>query len=207
VSISLRGSPEPITLYGLDQEEAISPLLSIPVVFEPPRNIPRRTPDVQTKATDNCESAPVPKLSTPDANELLALLGAEVPDLSPLQDSTQVNQLPAAAENASPTATVEPVAAHVPATLPSTAVDPFSSAPQYVLHKCEKSPTADASLVSAHDPRLFFAGAPSSVRNDFVACLLRRANIEARKSAGRKVSWVPSGAASIKYEGGGACLS
>jgi hypothetical protein len=139
----------------------------------------------------------VPQLSTPDANELLALLGAEVPDLSPLQDSTQVNQLPAAAENVCPTATVEPVAALVPATLPSTAMDPFSSAPQYVLHKCEKSPTADASLVPAHDPRLFFAGAPSSVRNDFVARFLRRANIEAKKSAGRKDSWVPSGAASI----------
>jgi hypothetical protein len=174
-----------------------SALLSMPVVFEPPRKIPRRTPDVQTEATDNCESALVPQLSTPNANEFLSLFGAKVPDLSPLQNSTQVTPLPAAAENVCPIATVEPVAALVPATLPSTVMDPFSSAPQYVLHKCEKSPTANASLVPAHDPRLFFAGAPGSMRNDFVACLPRRANIEARKSAGRKVSWVPSGVASI----------
>ena len=197
LSISLRGSPEPVTLYGLDEEGPVSPLLSMPVVFEPPRKITRRSPDAVFHNTDKSESATVPQLPiSPPKNQLLALVEAAVPDLSSLIEDNVGNQPSTLTGNGSSGAAAGSESAPVPETLPSKPVDVFPSAPQYVLHKCDQPPT-DTSAYAPNDPRIFFAGAPSSTKNDFVACLLRRANMEARKSAGRKVTWVPSGASSI----------
>lgn len=204
LSVSLRSSPAPISLYGLDPDTVTSPLLSMPVIFEPPRKVVRKTPDAVPDATAMSESASVPQLCSPETSAILSLFEAQIPNLSPLKDSEldhrcPIEVLPATEklEGVLPTATLEPGPAVVPETSLPKSVDTFSSAPQYVLHKCETTSPTDVSSTHAHDPRLFFAGAPSSTRNDFVACLLRRANIEARRSSGRTVSWVPSGAASI----------
>jgi hypothetical protein len=185
-----------VTLYGLDEEEPISPLLSMPVIFEPPRKITRTHPDAAFHTADQSESATVPLLPNSPSSQLLALVEAIVPDLSPLREDTVENQPSTITGNGCSGAAAGPESTPVPEILPSKPVDVFPSAPQYVLHKCDQPPT-DTSAFAPNDPRIIFAGAPSSIRNDFVACLLRRANMEARKSAGRKVTWVPSGASSI----------
>jgi hypothetical protein len=42
----------------------------------------------------------------------------------------------------------------------------------------------------AHDPRLFFVGAPSGLEGGFIANMLQRANKEARRSGGPSVEWI-----------------
>ena len=59
------------------------------------------------------------------------------------------------------------------------------------------SPRHLRGLNLAHDPRLFFAGAPSHLHNDFVACVTRQVNREAKRSGCRSVSWVPAGVGAI----------
>jgi hypothetical protein len=67
--------------------------------------------------------------------------------------------------------------------------------PSYVLHRTESSVPSLASTDLANDPRLFFSGAPSSLQNDYVGCLLQRTNAEAKRlgAPSRKVSWIPQG--------------
>lgn len=67
--------------------------------------------------------------------------------------------------------------------------------PPYVLHRTESSIPSLASTDLANDPRLFFSGAPSSLQNDFVGCLLQKTNAEAKRLGApfRKVSWIPQG--------------
>jgi hypothetical protein len=170
--ISLRGSPEPVTLYGFDEEEPISPLLSMPVVFEPPGKITRRSPDAVFHTTDKCESDTVPLLpNSPPKRQLLALVEAIVTDLSPLREDIVGNQPSTITGNECSGAAAGLESTPVSETLPSKPVDVFPSVPQYVLHKCDQPPT-DTSAFAPNDPRIFFAGAPSIIVNDFVACLL-----------------------------------
>ena len=71
LSISLIGSPESVTLYRLDKEATTSPLLTMPVMFEPPRKIVRRSQDDAIVAADKWESAMVPQLPESSPTSLL----------------------------------------------------------------------------------------------------------------------------------------
>ena len=72
----------------------------------------------------------------------------------------------------------------------------FSDVRRHTFYRCA-SPRHQRGLNLAHDPRLFFAGAPSHLHNDFVACVMRQGNREAKRSGCRSVSWVPAGVGAI----------
>jgi hypothetical protein len=150
LSISFRGGPEPVTLYGCDEEEPISPWLSMPVIFEPPRKITRTSPDAVFHTTDKSESATVPLLPNPPNSQRLALVEAIVPDLSPLREDTVENQPSTITGNGCSGAAAGSESTPVPEILPSKPVDVFPSAPQYVLHKCDQPPT-DTSAFAPND--------------------------------------------------------
>lgn len=107
-------------------------------------------------------------------SSFIASLGADFPLVSPLKDSVLSG-------SSAPLATSG-----------STSVETCPPATDYVLHSCQGSDLSKSSLDLSKDPRLFFAGAPSGIENTFVANMLRRANKEARRSAGRSVTWIPS---------------
>lgn len=127
--MSLRRSPEPRTLYGLDPDTFTSPLLLIPVIFGPPRKVVRRTPDTVPDATTVSGSASVPQLCSPETSAILYLFEVEVPNLSPLKEFDLYNRCPVE---------VFPVTENLEVVLPAAiletsahkSMDTFSSAPQ-----------------------------------------------------------------------------
>lgn len=215
LSISLHGSPPLVNLFGLDEEPT----------FEPPRKVVRSSvsnphPAAPSAITNPAVSVPVSARSIPVSSEMaeiplsfpvtsvslsesatnpsmsptsafMASLGADFPIISPLKDSVATVDLPTLPE---PVPAAGSVSSDVS---PTPAAIPFPSSSAYILHRCEQSSPEEVSSGLANDPRLYFAGAPSSVRNDFVACLMRRANMEAKRCSNRTVSWVPSGLCAI----------
>lgn len=80
-------------------------------------------------------------------------------------------------------------------TIDRTATIQPVNTPSYVIHRCERSDPVLASSHLAYDPRLFFAGAPSSQEDDFATRIMQRANREAKTlgHSHRKVSFIPRG--------------
>lgn len=70
--------------------------------------------------------------------------------------------------------------------------------PSYVLHKSESFSPSYQTEDLVNDPRLFFAGAPTLEKNDFVAYLLQSTNLDARRHGGRNLSGLPLGSYAIE---------
>ena len=90
------------------------------------------------------------------------------------------------------TAAPSPLFSAPPAADPKTESSRASvNMPSHVLHRSESSHPDVHHLDFLQDPRFFFAGAPIFNNNDFVAILLQKANLEARRQGGRKITWLP----------------
>ena len=168
VSISLGSSPASM----------IETFLSMPDLFEPPRKVAR------SETADTPVSGTLPTCSSSST--------VEPSDISKADDCSALSDLPA-----SSTPACDDQSESLPAVAATPSVVPFPSPSSYVLHTCQPSTPEETSLGLANDPRLFFAGAPSALRNDFVACLMRQANREARASQNRTISWIPAGVGAI----------
>jgi hypothetical protein len=68
---------------------------------------------------------------------------------------------------------------------------------EYELRNCQGSDHRKSYCDLAHDPRLFFVGAPSGFESGFVSNMLQRANKEARRSDGPSVEWIPASACCV----------
>ncbi|XP_062572648.1 uncharacterized protein LOC134234587 [Saccostrea cucullata] len=113
------------------------------------------------------DPAAAPTTAMSPTSSFIASLGAEFPLISPLKESVLVSDVPS-----------EPPTS-------SASVETCPPASDYILHTCQGSDLKKSSLDLSHDPRLFFAGAPSGLNNTYVDNMLSRANREARRSAGR----------------------
>ena len=92
------------------------------------------------------------------------------------------------------TAVPSPLFSAPPAADPKTESSCASvNMPSYVLHSHPDVHHLDF----LQDPRFFFAGAPFFSKNDFVAILLQKANLEARRQGGCKITWLPIGSNAI----------
>jgi hypothetical protein len=153
-------------------------LLSMPDLFKPPMKV------VRSETADTPVSGTLPgSSSTVDASYVSKADALPAPTLA---YADQTEALPTPLKS-------------LPAVKSTPPVVPFPSPSAYVLQTCicPSSKPEDASLGLANDPRLFFAGAPSSFHNDFVGCVLRQANREARVPRNRTISWIPSGVCAI----------